>query len=514
MSVPGNNRRLLLLSLSLLAAFGLLVARAVVVQAQHGAEYRAEASRQHVQVLTLAAKRGVIFDRDGAELAVSERTATIYATPYLVKDPAVVAAKLAPLLGVEETGLLTKLAAGGGYVRLARKVDPAVGDRVRALDLVGVGVQPEDKRVYPRGALAAQVLGFVGTENEGLTGLELQYDKVLTGVEGQRRIVTDPMGRSLDILFDQASREGSPLVLTLDKDIQFEAEQVLADTIKQFGAKKATAVVIDPRNGEVLAMADSPGYDANKFLDAKEVERRNTVVTDLYEPGSTFKMVVTAAALEHGLVDQGHQLAGAREHHRVRPDRSRGPRRRPDARDLTVTQILAQSSNVGAVMLGQKVGKAKPCRHDPPLRVHPDRSASTSRAKPRASCCRRRSGRARPSRNVPIGQGISVDAAADWPPRMRAIANDGVFVQPHLVANPGRQRRTGWSARPWPPQLVGDATETVAGGTGHRRPAGRATRWPARPVRPRRSEKRPGILRRQVHRRPSSGWCRPKPPAS
>jgi cell division protein FtsI (penicillin-binding protein 3) len=464
MSGLGTNRRLLVLSVSLLVAFGLLVVRAVVVQAVHGAQYRAEAGRQHVQDLTLDAKRGVIYDRNGAELAVSQRMATVYATPFLIEDPAVTAAKLAPLLGVKQSELQAKLAAGGGYVRLARKIDPAIGAQVTKLKLAGVGVQPEDKRVYPRGALAAQLLGFVGTENEGLTGLELQYQGVLTGLPGQRRVVTDPTGRSLDILSDSASQQGSALVLTIDEDIQFEAEQVLADTVKQFGAKKATAVVIDPRNGEVLAMADSPGYDANKFLDATEAERRNIVVTDLYEPGSTFKMVVAAAALEHGLVtkDTVMQVPSTIKVY----DRTvhEAETNLPAMRKLTVTQILSESSNVGAVMLGQKVGKTdlvdmidrfgftKPLGIDFPgeaggIMLRPDKWSGSTIA------------------NVPIGQGISV-TPLQIASAYATIANGGVFVQPHLV----RDRGTPQTHRVVSATVAGDLMQmlqvTVDSGTG------------------------------------------------
>ena len=464
MSSRGTNRRLLVLSVSLLVAFGLLVARAVVVQAVHGTAYRAEASHQHVQDMTLDAKRGVIYDRNGAELAVSQRMATIYATPYLIKEPALAAAKLAPVLGAKESELRAKLSAGGGYVRLARKVDPAVGEAVRKLNLAGVGVQPEDKRVYPRGALAAQLLGFVGTDNDGLTGLELQYQGVLTGVKGERRVVTDPMGRSLDILSDSASQEGSALVLTIDEDIQFEAEQVLADTIKQFGAKRATAVVIDPRNGEVLAMADSPGYDANAFLDATEAQRRNTIVTDLYEPGSTFKIVVAAAALEHGLVTKDTKLrlpASIRVYDRVVHEAHTDV---PEVRNLTVTQILSQSSNVGAVMLGQKVGKddlvdmidrfgfTKPLSIDFPgeaagIMLRPDKWSGSTIA------------------NVPMGQGISV-TPLQIASAYASIANGGIFVQPHLV----RDRGTLQTHRVVSPAVAADLIEmlqvTVDSGTG------------------------------------------------
>jgi cell division protein FtsI (penicillin-binding protein 3) len=395
---------------------------------------------------------------------VSQRMATIYATPYLIKEPALAAAKLAPVLKVKESELRVKLAEGGGYVRLARKVDASAGEAVRTLKLPGVGVQPEDKRVYPRGALAAQVLGFVGTDNDGLTGLELQYQDTLTGVKGERRVVTDPMGRSLDILSDSASKEGSALVLTIDEDIQFEAEQVLGDTIKQFGAKGATAVVIDPRNGEVLAMADSPGYDANAFLGATEAERRNTIVTDLYEPGSTFKMVVAAAALEHGLVKKDTKMrlpASITVYDRTVHEAHQNV---PAVRNLTVTQILSQSSNVGAVMLGQKVGKTdlvdmidrfgftRPLGIDFPgeaagIMLRPDKWSGSTIA------------------NVPMGQGISV-TPLQMASAYASIANGGVFVQPHLV----RDRVTPATHRVVSETVAADLMEmlqvTVESGTG------------------------------------------------
>jgi cell division protein FtsI/penicillin-binding protein 2 len=397
----------------------------------HGSEYEAIAERQQIREFTTTSKRGVIYDRNGEELAVSRRMASIVADPLFVKDPLAAAEALAPILGLEASTLADKLTGDSRFAFLARKVDPALGQRVLDLGLRGISVQPEEKRVYPKGALAPQVLGYVGTDNVGLAGIEKQYDEQLTGVSGKRGVVGDPFGRTLGVIFDQEGQEGRSVVLTIDEKIQFVAEQAVAAAVEKFGALKGTAIVLDPRSGEVLAMANVPYFDANEFGVQKEEERRNAAVTDQYEPGSTFKMVVAAAALEAGLVepDTSFDLAPTitiydRTVHEAHEDI-------PAVRSMTVTEILAQSSNVGAVTLGLEVGKERLVDAindfgftartgiDFPgealgSMLSPDKWSGTTIA------------------NVPMGQGISatpIQVAAAY----GAIANDGVYVQPHLA---------------------------------------------------------------------------------
>lgn len=464
MSLRRSNMRLRSSFVFVTVLFLLLAGRAVQIQVVHGAEYEALAERQQVREYATASKRGVIYDRNGEELAVSRRMATIGADPLLVSDPEATAAALAPILDMDPTELAGRLRGEGRYVLLARRVEPAVGDSVLQLKLRGIVVHPEEKRVYPKGALAPQLLGFVGTENMGLAGIEKQYDDVLTGDEGLRRIVGDPFGRTLGVLFDKAGAEGRSVVLTIDEDIQFVAEQALAAAVEKFGALKGTAVVLDPKSGEVLAMANVPYFDTNQFGSEPEENRRNTAVNDQYEPGSTFKMVVAAAALEDGLVtpDTPFELARSitvydRTVHEAHEDL-------PPTRTLTVTQILAQSSNVGAVTLGLRVGKQrlvdiiKDFGFTTPTGMDfPGEASGSMLAADKWS--------GSTIANVPIGQGISV-TSVQLAAAYGAVANDGVYVQPHLTTDatlvPPRRVVSSAVAR----QLRDMLLVTVAEGTG------------------------------------------------
>jgi len=412
------------------ALFAILVVRAVEIQIVHGAEYEAKAQQQQVRSFATTSKRGVIYDRNGEELAVSRRMASIIADPLLVKDPVAAAEALAPILGQEAAGLVDRLTGNSRFSFVARKVDPTVGQRVLDLGLRGLSIRPEEKRVYPKGALAPQLLGYVGTDNFGLAGVEKQYDERLTGVSGKRSVVGDPFGRTLGVLFDKEGQEGRSVVLTIDEDIQFAAEQAVADAVEKFGALKGTAIVLDPRNGEVLAMANVPYFDTNEFGLQKEEERRNTAVTDQYEPGSTFKMVVAAAALEAGLVEPGTSFDLAptitvydRTIHEAHEDI-------PAVRSMTVTDILAQSSNVGAVTLGLEVGKER--------LIHAIYDFGFTRrtgidfpGEATGSMLAADEWSGTTIANVPMGQGISItpiQLAAAY----GAIANEGIYVQPHL----------------------------------------------------------------------------------
>lgn len=430
MSLRRSNMRLRSSLVFVAALFAILAVRAVEIQVVHGAEYEARAQRQQVREFDTTSKRGVVYDRNGEELAVSRRMASIVADPLLIKDPIEAAEALSPILGQEAAVLADKLSGDGRFAFVARKLEPALGQQVLDLGIRGLSLQPEEKRVYPKGALAPQLLGYVGTDNVGLAGVEKQYDEQLTGVSGRRSVVGDPFGRTLGVLFDRGGREGRSVVLTIDEDIQFVAEQAVADAVEKFGALKGTAIVLDPHTGEVLAMANVPYFDANDFGLQKEEERRNAAVTDQYEPGSTFKMVVAAAALEAGLVDPDTSFDLAptitvydRTVHEAHEDI-------PAIRSMTVTDILAQSSNVGAVTLGLEVGKERLVKAiydfgftartgiDFPgeatgSMLPPDKWSGTTIA------------------NVPMGHGVSV-TSIQLAAAYGAIANGGIYVQPRL----------------------------------------------------------------------------------
>jgi cell division protein FtsI/penicillin-binding protein 2 len=465
MNLRRANKRLAWIFGLALVFLLVLFGRAFYIQVVAAAGLKAQATTQDQRTVKLAASRGSIFDRNGDQLAVSKPTATIYATPYQVKDAerASTAEQLSRILAIPQDELLTKLSGTGGFVYLARKVDTALGDEVRALKLPGIGVLTEDKRVYPKGALAPQLLGFVGTDNVGLAGIEKEYEAQLSGKSGVEKVVRDASGRRLATLSDTEAQAGSPVKLTIDDEIQFETEKVLAQTVKDYSAKRASAVVLDPTTGEVLAMADTPVFDTNAFSTMTPEEQRNSVVSDQYEPGSTFKTIVVAAALEAGLVTPQTKFKLAptiQVYDRVVHEAEQVPA----VRDWSVTQILAQSSNVGAVELGLEVSKQ-------PLvdmikrfgftqkegidfpgeaagsMLAPDKWSGTTIA------------------NVPIGQGISV-TALQMATAYAAIANGGVLVQPHLVLD-GQEHQSREVISPQvAAQLRDMLMQTVEVGTG------------------------------------------------
>jgi cell division protein FtsI (penicillin-binding protein 3) len=462
-----TNKRIALFMGFALVFLGALMARAFYVQVVAAPGLQEKAESQHVRNVSLDAPRGTIYDRDGQPLAVSQTMASVYANPSRIADPAKVAAQLAPILGRAEQELAADLTDDSFSVCLARKIDKASGEKVEELDIPDVWVIAEDKRIYPKGALAPQLLGFVGTDNEGLAGIEHEYENILSGTPGTMEVVSDLSGNRLSTVSVQEAIPGESITLTIDEDIQFETEKVLAAAVEEFEAKRACAIVLDPGTGEVLAMANTPVFDTNEFGSVAEPDRRNMVVNDQYEPGSTFKMVVTAAALEAGLVTPQTTFTLGKDikvYDRVVHESH--AESVPDRRELTVTDILAQSSNVGAVTLGLEVGKTRlvemirrfgfteklgidfPGEADGQMLAAEKWSGTTIA-------------------NVPIGQGIAaspLQLAAAY----AAIANDGQLVQPHLVRD---------SIQPWTRRVVSSTvaaelrdmlTVTVEDGTGTR----------------------------------------------
>lgn len=461
-----NKRLALFMGLAVFFLVALL-ARTFYVQVVAAPGLAEKGDGQAVRTIALDAPRGVIYDRTGEALAVSQIVASVYANPSQVEDPATAAARLAPILELPEEELLAKLSSDSGFRYLARKVEQTVGQKVEELDIAGIDVCSEVKRVYPKGALAPQLLGLVGgDEDKGLAGLELQYENVLAGEPGELQVVRDLDGNRLATVSMKEAEPGTPVTLTIDADIQYETERVLAEVVEDFQAGKACAVVIDPSTGEILAMANTPMFDANAYASSalEESDRRNMVVTDQYEPGSTFKMVVAAAALEAGLVTPATTFELGREITVYDVTIHESHDNVPKVRELTVEQILSQSSNVGAVRLGQEVGKTRlvemiqkfgftdklgidfPGEVDGEMRPSEEWYGTTIA-------------------NVPLGQGIAV-SPLQLASAYAAIANDGLMMQPHLAQD---------LVDPWSRRVVSDKvaaqlrqmlTVTVADGTG------------------------------------------------
>jgi cell division protein FtsI (penicillin-binding protein 3) len=332
----------------------LAAGRTLYLGVVHGASLRRVASNQQLTYETVTAQRGTISDRNGVDLAVSEPAQDISADPYLVKDPLGAAQRLAPLLGRSQASVLTKLSERRGFVYLARALPAASAQAVLALKIPGVSGAPVMRRVYPRGTLAAQVLGVVGTEGKGLSGLEYSRDSLLSGRSGKRRVVSDAIGQPVSITEISPEVPGPAVSLTLDANVQQRTEDVLAAVGKVFNPKDATAIVMDPRTGAVLAMANWPQMNANDPSASPAAASENRAVGFAYEPGSTFKAVTVSGALQQGLVSPSTPFNIPDLIHVA--DRTIHDDTEHPEETLTTAQILARSSNVGAIQIGKLEG--------------------------------------------------------------------------------------------------------------------------------------------------------------
>ena len=335
------------------------------------ASLRKAASNQQLTNEVVIAPRGTISDRNGVELAVSEPARDISADPYLLSDALGAAQKLAPLLGQSEAEVLRKLSEHSGFVYLARALPGRQAQRILELKIPGVAGTPVMRRVYPRGTLAAQVLGIVGTEGTGLAGLEYSRNKQLGGRTGQRRVVSDAIGQPVSITESKPVVPGEPLTLTLDANIQQRTEDVLGAVARVFNPKDATAIVMDPRSGAILALANWPQVDANDPAAAPAGALADRAVSFDYEPGSTFKAVTVSGALQQGLITPDSPLTSRRRSRwptgrstttpNTAKKRSRPPRSSPVpatwARSRSANSRVQKASTAGCT--GSASGRAR-----------------------------------------------------------------------------------------------------------------------------------------------------------
>jgi cell division protein FtsI (penicillin-binding protein 3) len=352
------ERRIGLLFAGFLVAFLLIVVRAFWLQGVEASQLSSQALDQQTENVPVPGLRGAILDRDGTRLASSEDAATIVATPYLVKKPQKAATLLAPILKEKRGEVLKALTAESGFSYVAKNVDLSTAIKIEKLKLEGIEQIPGSRRVYPQGEMAGQVIGVVGSENQGLTGIEEGENAALAGEEGERRVVTDALGDPIKLETVKEARDGEDVELTLDPVIQERAEQVLAKIGETYSPQGATAIVMDPQSSEILAMANWPPIDPGDLAKVESNEELLNQATGFnYEPGSTFKAFTVSAALEEGLVTPTTEFV-------IPPEIEIGERIIHDAEEhgtenLTVEQILARSSNIGAVEIGQRIGATK-----------------------------------------------------------------------------------------------------------------------------------------------------------
>jgi cell division protein FtsI (penicillin-binding protein 3) len=464
------NRRIRLLFVLLALGLAASLARAAWLQGVRAQPLSKLAATQQRQTVELPARRGTIFDRNGVPLALGEQATTVYADPSQVRSPRAIAVAAEAALGIDAESIFPQLADQRRlFVYLKRKADPEDADLLRRRQFSGVGFYSEERRRYPQRSVGAQVLGFAGADNQGLAGLELSLDDTLRGESGRETVIRDPFGRVVDVLSETAERQGRDAFLTLDHRIQARAEEVLRDTVRHWRAKSATAVVLDPLSGEILAMATAPSFDANRFSETREDYHRNRTVSDTYEPGSTFKLIPVAGALSEGLVtpQSAFTLATSiRVADRVIHEHDP----RPTVR-MTVADIVAQSSNVGAITLAQTLGSQRLASwidrfgfgrktgidfpgESPGIVLSLDKWSGSTIG------------------NLPIGHGIAV-TPVQMAAAYAAVANGGVWVGPHLVDHvAGAQRPKTTRRRILSPrvaeQLSTMLTGVVAeGGTGY-----------------------------------------------
>lgn len=356
MSARPPAGRLVVLLAVLSVGLGGVALRLVTLQLREAPRYRALAEEQRVREISVVPERGSILDRSMNALALSLPARAVYADPRHVVDSDGTARQLAPLLDLHEPALVRLLRSDESFVYLARRVDLPVAQRIEQLDLPGIGLLDESKRYYPGRSLAAQVLGFVGVDDTGLAGLELQYQDLLAGRPGSVVIEQDPSGQAIPQGFSEAveSLRGHDLVLTLDRDLQFQAERALQDAVEQNGANGGMVIVMVPSTGEILAMAGYPSFDANEFSEALPEMTRNRSVTDAYEPGSVNKVITAAAALEEGAVGLNEQWV-VPDRYQVADKLFHDSHRHPPI-PMTLTDVIAQSSNIGTIMTAQRLG--------------------------------------------------------------------------------------------------------------------------------------------------------------
>lgn len=353
------KNRIWLLLLFFFFLFLLLVGRLIDLQIIRHHFFQAKALEQRLKVITLAADRGDIFDCVGRLLATSIDTYSIYIVPSQIKNKGSMARKLSRILGMRYIDVINKMYKKKPFVWLKRKADKEKASRIRAAKLPGVYMLSEKKRIYPKGALASQVLGFVGIDNHGLSGIELGFEKYLKGEEGKIITESDPRGREILGATGrqlQAQTLGLNIYLTIDETIQYIAEREIEAAVAKYRANSGTVIVMDAKSGEILALASKPDFDPNLYQNYNPRRWHPRVVGNVYEPGSTFKLITVASALNEQVISPDTRI--------YCPDRLEVGGRwvrnshtfEAESKNMKPEEILAYSVNTGAAQIGIKLG--------------------------------------------------------------------------------------------------------------------------------------------------------------
>ncbi|MCP4714702.1 MAG: penicillin-binding protein 2 [Deltaproteobacteria bacterium] len=349
------KKNIYIIGLLFLVLFVIIAVKAYFLQILTSQELSKKIRSQHKRRISLAPTRGTIYDRNGAEMAMSIDVESLFVRPHQVDTPGSVARQLAPIIGMSRATITRKLKSRKSFVWLKRKVTPSQAEKIRALSLNGLDFVKETQRFYPNKELAGQLIGFAGIDAQGLEGLERAYDDVLRGTGREIEADRDALGRYLVLegLDKTSDVQGHNLVLTIDKNIQYIAEKELAAAVSLSKAKSGISIVMDPWSGEVLAMAMAPRFNPNRFSESRPEIWRNRAVTDVYEPGSTFKAFLVASALEERLIKPRDIFFCENGSFRVANNTIHDVHKYGW---LSVTKILKYSSNIGASKIGKSLG--------------------------------------------------------------------------------------------------------------------------------------------------------------
>ena len=428
---PSRGRRYFLL-LVLLAGFGVILFRLVNLQVLQAAELTARADRQHQKSVLLEGARGTVTDRHGKVLAMNVEVPSIFGVPTSLDNPGNAARSLSPVLRLRREEIEKKLRQDKHFVWLARKVEPEQGRRLEQLSIDGIGMVMEGRRFYPKGPLLAHVLGFVGMDGIGLEGLERRYESQLHGEKRLTILQRDALGRTVfpKGLREQAPSAGHTLTLTIDEVIQYIAEKELEEAVDHARAKSGAIIVMEPQSGAILAMAVSPRFDPNAVASLTADRWRNRALTDTYEPGSTMKVVVAAAALEERVMMPGSMLFGENGRMTVANTTIHDHEK---LGWMTFAQMIQKSSNIGAAKTGMLLGEQRLYRYLQAFGFGQRTDIDLPGEVGGLLKSPREWGR-RSVASISIGQEVGV-TPLQMLSAVAAIANDGVLMRPHVVSD-------------------------------------------------------------------------------
>lgn len=428
---PSRGRRYFLL-LVLLAGFGVILFRLVNLQVLQAAELTARADRQHQKSVLLEGARGTVTDRHGKVLAMNVEVPSIFGVPTSLDNPGNAARSLSAVLRLRREEIEKKLRQDKHFVWLARKVEPEQGRRLEQLSIDGIGMVMEGRRFYPKGPLLAHVLGFVGMDGIGLEGLERRYESQLHGEKRLTILQRDALGRTVfpKGLREQAPSAGHTLTLTIDEVIQYIAEKELEEAVDHARAKSGAIIVMEPQSGAILAMAVSPRFDPNAVASLTADRWRNRALTDTYEPGSTMKVVVAAAALEERVMMPGSMLFGENGRMTVANTTIHDHEK---LGWMTFAQMIQKSSNIGAAKTGMLLGEQRLYRYLQAFGFGQRTDIDLPGEVGGLLKSPREWGR-RSLASISMGQEVGV-TPLQMLSAVAAIANDGVLMRPHVVSD-------------------------------------------------------------------------------